>query len=646
MATASAPKTRQELEALIASPSTSFTDKIFYRDLLNSASQPGQTPESFAAYARENYLNSLNQTEARLNIYEELLAQQKATAPYGVNWVSGIGLEDTAMEMAAQLSRSGVKSIADVTQGTATVDGQTVTVPINKRTGEPLKAEYAFADASSGGRTWSGTFAGRGSTRFNVEFVNGVPVFTAQQQPTVKSGVEKLASKALPLALGVALGPAGYGLSAAAAGAIAGGAGGLLQSGELKDALKGAALGAVGGYAKEALLGADAATAASDLAKIEASMGTPGLLGSAEILDAINQAGISAPTAAVTPALDYSAISPDVAAGNVAALEQSIVNGQLADLQAKLANTPETITEMRRSGFGRMRAVSVPNPEYTNIQNQIAALQQPALSTTIPVTPAVVETPAGLLSPEVQIQAPSILTEPVLVPGDNRLVSTLAESPAVVEDITGNLSAQTQAATRAFNPASFNPATASAEDLIRYNEAMGQALGRAQQGLVDSGQVLDTLAPTGTQNLSNRLQVGDSEYAGGDRTREALYGDKGYGEISDKTITQAPITTSPITSLGPAATLDDVIKYITGGGFLGGVTDALKSGLSKAFGGQDVKGTGGPNLSAIALGALLNRQQPSAPSLSVIPGKAVDITSPIQSLLAPKLVQQRPVSLL
>lgn len=62
---------------------------------------------------------------------------------------------------------------------------QTVMVPtdktefVNKATGKPIEAEYAFADGSN---VWSGTFAGKDSTAFGVQFnQQGNPLFYTTQ---------------------------------------------------------------------------------------------------------------------------------------------------------------------------------------------------------------------------------------------------------------------------------------------------------------------------------------------------------------------------------------------------------------------------------------------------------------------------------
>lgn len=477
----------------------------------------------------EDYrLQNMSVADAKENIRQEIANQQKSLAGQGVNWNSGISVDDTIDYMAGQLAKAGVKTIYDLEVrkvpgpdqviGGGGESGEQIYGPgpeqnalINKRTGQAIPPEYAFAQMGDTGGTWGGTFAGEGSTRFNVNFVDGVPIFTAQQQGTVKSGAEKLAGIAAPIALGFALGPAGLGLSSTAAGALAGGVGGLLKSGDIEDALKGAALGGVLGYGKEALFGAG--TAASDLAQIEASMGTPGLLGSPDVLDAVNQAGI-----------------------------------------------------------------------YTDV-----------------MTP------------------PPVISEPVLVPGDTALTGTLAQPPLAVENIAGQLTPEAQAL------------------MLSSTLPVTPLVVETPAGVLspDTANIINTTAVEGSM----------TPVTTGDPTKAALYSNEGYGPLSDQTVTGAPITSSPITSLGPAATLKDITDYLTGGAFAGNVTYALKEAFKAATGSGQQQGSGSNFLGPI-IGGLLSRQQQGAPTPGIIQGKGVDITSPIQSLLAPKLVQQRPVTLL
>jgi hypothetical protein len=355
---------------------------------------------------------------------------------------------------------------------------------------------------------------------------SGAPEARAYQSSTLTGSasldkiVDQLAKTANAALLtyvgGLALGPAGAGLLAnpALAGAAAGVGQAAIKGGDTRDLL----ISGLGG----ALMapGADAAAvAASDLAAIEASMGTPSLLGSSNILDSINQAGI-----------------------------------------------------------------------YT-----------PGVEPSLSMTP------------------PPVISEPVLVPGDTALTGTLAQPPLTVENIAGQLTPEAQAL------------------MLSPTLPVTPLVVETPAGVLspDTANIINTTAVEGSM----------TPVTTGDPTKAALYSNEGYGPLSDLTVTGAPITSSPITSLGPAATLKDVTDYLTGGAFAGNVTDALKEAFKAATGSGQQQGSGSNFLGPI-IGGLLSRSPTAAPSASVTPGRPVDITSPIQSLLAPKLVQQRPVTLL
>lgn len=440
--------------------------------------------------------------EAKNRIWNEIGTQRDLLKQQGINWSGGISDSEAALMMADKLANAGVKTISDLEIKNVQTgdDGVQQLALVNKRTGEAIPPEYAFAQIGESGGTWGGTFAGPGSTRFNIDFVNGLPVFSTQQQGTVKSGIEKLAGIAAPIALGLALGPGGLGLSNIAAGALAGGAGGLLKSGDLSDALKGAALGAAGGFAKEALLGGEVLT------------GDP------------------------TRAALY---------GN--------------------------------AGYGE-----------------------------------------GLLN----MVPPPVITEPVLVPGDNVLSSTLAQPPLAVENISGQLTPEAQTLLGGGGIA----AGTAASDLAAIEASMG--------------------TPSAT----------------GSATKAALLGDTGYGPGLVQG--EAPIIESTPTSMGPGKEVSglqvakDIVTSLPGASKQYLTTALTTLGLDPDVVNNIIgwkpstastttqTGGGGSNFLGPVIGGLLSRQQQAAPSPGVTQGRAVDITSPIQSLLAPKLVQQRPVTLL
>jgi len=422
---------------------------------------------------------------------------------------------------------------------------------------------------------------------------------------------------------GLTLGPLGAGLLAnpAAAGAVAGAGQAAIKGGDTKDLL----LGALSGYLQAP--GSAEITALSDLAKIEASMGVP---------------------TGVAPGL-LASISPEVAAANLGALESSL--GTLAPTGV----SPSDLAAIEAS-MGPTVNMQIP---------QVSGLRGALLEDIFSGFSEYNEAAGNLLSQAQQPFTPfadtetfgSLINEPVRVPGDNRLVDTLAQPPLAVEDISGQLSPEAKRLMGLLEPGQPGPlldlpisveptlapqsqlpdmpklpgAQQLPDDVLAgYNEAVGQALADAQNKMIESGVTLGDL--TGTA---------------GNLDKKVLLGNEGYGDLSNQTITEAPISTSPITSLGPAATLKDITDYLTGGAFAGKIGDALKDAFKAATGSgqQQGKGDGFGGLGPI-IGGLLSRAPTAAPAAPVTPGRPVDITSPIQSLLAPKLVQQRPVTLL
>lgn len=487
----------------------------------------------------------------------------------------------------------------------------------------------------------AGTVATDQGDRTNIAIrygESGAPEASTYQSSTLfgSAKVDKIVdqlAKAANAALltsvgGLTLGPLGAGVLAnpAVAGAVAGAGQAAIKGGDTKDLLT----SALSGYLMAP--GSAEITAASDLAKIEASMGVPTGVG-------------------VTPGL-LANISPEVAAANLGALEASLGTPSLPVTQLPTGVSPSDLAAIEASMGPGMQLPRVPNfqlaPKLEDIfsgfgdyneaaQNLLGQAQQSYM-------------PFADTSPTLG----ALINEPVRVPGDTRLVDTVAQPPLAVEDISGQLSPEAKRLMgmldigqpgplldlpaegveklmprEALPDLPKIPGPVKPPDLVGYNEAVGQALADAQNKLIESGVTLGDL--TGTA---------------GNLDKGVLLGNEGYGPISDQTITEAPITSSPITSLGPAATLKDITDYLTGGAFAGSVTDALKEAFKAATGGGQQQGGGGLGGLGPIIGGLLSRSPTAAPSASVTPGRPVDITSPIQSLLAPKLVQQRPVTLL
>ena len=455
----------------------------------------------------------------------------------------------------------------------------------------------------------AGTVATDQGDRTNIAIrygESGAPEASTYQSSTLfgSAKVDKIVdqlAKAANAALltsvgGLTLGPLGAGVLAnpAVAGAVAGAGQAAIKGGDTKDLLT----SALSGYLMAP--GSAEITAASDLAKIEASMGVPTGVG-------------------VTPGL-LANISPEVAAANLGALEASLGAPSLPVTQFPTGVSPSDLAAIEASmgpGMQLPRVLGLQGARLEDIfsgfgdyneaaQNLLGQAQQSYM-------------PFADTSPTLG----ALINEPVRVPGDTRLVDTVAQPPLAVEDISGQLSPE-------------------AKRLI---------------GMLDIGQpgpLLDFPAE-GVEKLMPREALPDLPKTpgpvkppdtAGNLDKGVLLGNEGYGPISDLTVTGAPITSSPITSLGPAATLKDITDYLTGGAFAGSVTDAFKEAFKAATGGGQQQGGGGLGGLGPIIGGLLSRAPTAAPSASVTPGRPVDITSPIQSLLAPKLVQQRPVTLL
>jgi len=126
---------------------------------------------NFLGYARNEAVNTLPSTGAAANIANQILAQGTTD-----KWV-GEGYGSTtknAYDMGVMLAGQGIKDINDFGQRT-TANGETEF--FNKATGEAIKPFYDRA----GDNIWGGTFAGKDSTAYGVEFdATGKPLFYSQ----------------------------------------------------------------------------------------------------------------------------------------------------------------------------------------------------------------------------------------------------------------------------------------------------------------------------------------------------------------------------------------------------------------------------------------------------------------------------------
>lgn len=228
----------------------------------------------------------------------QILASSNPTQWSGEGFGSA---QANAADMAKVLASAGISDVSElgvrevVRQGDPIYDDsanivdftppQVVTEYFNERTGQAVNPEYARA----GGNIFSGTFAGKGSTGYGVNFdAQGNPQFFTQYGGSTSTDLTPLIvaaslfgapylSSALAGAAPSAL-AAGSATNAAATGALLGGGGAAVSGG---DVLKGALLGGLGGYASNALSGAMAPTDLGmnsnlTMAQIESGLGTPG----------------------------------------------------------------------------------------------------------------------------------------------------------------------------------------------------------------------------------------------------------------------------------------------------------------------------------------------------------------------------------
>ena len=201
---------------------------------------------NFLGYARNEAVNTLPSTGAAANIASQILAQGTTD-----KWV-GEGYGSTtknAYDMGVMLAGQGIKDINDFGQRT-TANGETEF--FNKATGEAIKPFYDRA----GDNIWGGTFAGKDSTAYGVEFdATGKPLFYSQSGGD-SADVPKWVVPAL------AIGAAVYGLDVA----------GLLAGDSAALSALDAGLGVYG-------TGATAGSIAGGLSALDAGMGVYGTTG-------------------------------------------------------------------------------------------------------------------------------------------------------------------------------------------------------------------------------------------------------------------------------------------------------------------------------------------------------------------------------
>jgi len=136
-------------------------------DRFGETIEPGEQ-SSFLGSARQEVVNTLPTTGAAANIASQILAQGTTDKWGGEGFGSAT---KNAYDMGVMLAGQGLKSIDDFGQRTS-ADGKTEY--FNKATGEAIKPFYDKAK----GNIWGGTFVGKDSTAYGVEFdASGNPLF-------------------------------------------------------------------------------------------------------------------------------------------------------------------------------------------------------------------------------------------------------------------------------------------------------------------------------------------------------------------------------------------------------------------------------------------------------------------------------------
>jgi lysophospholipase L1-like esterase len=176
-----APVVSAQTPSLVANQATAPVDPTvkLFQDTLGRAPTQGEIERfggdikegqlsNFLGYARNEAVNTLPSTGAAANIASQILAQGTTDKWDGQGYGSP---EKNAYDMGVMLAGQGIKDIKDFGQRT-TPNGKTEF--FNKATGEAIKPFYDKAD----GNIWGGTFAGKDSTAYGVEFdASGNPLF-------------------------------------------------------------------------------------------------------------------------------------------------------------------------------------------------------------------------------------------------------------------------------------------------------------------------------------------------------------------------------------------------------------------------------------------------------------------------------------
>jgi lysophospholipase L1-like esterase len=221
--------------------------------------------DKFLGFARNEAVDTLPTTGAAANIANQILAQGTTSLWAGEGFGSA---QKNAYDMGVMLAGQGLTNINQFGKVTKEVpdydpDGnqigtKVITQFINKTTGQPINTYYDKAE-TVGPDIWGGTFAGKDSTAYGVQFdPAGNPVFYSQSGGDSSDAGDWMPIIQFALAASGAGGALGSSLLGAGAGAVASNAlgnailGGLttgIAGGDvLKGTLLGGASGALSGY--------------------------------------------------------------------------------------------------------------------------------------------------------------------------------------------------------------------------------------------------------------------------------------------------------------------------------------------------------------------------------------------------------------
>ena len=295
-----------------------------------------QELNSFLGAARNEAVDTKPTTGAVGNIAKQILAQGTTDKWSGQGFGSA---EKNAYDMAVMLAGQGITDINQFGKAIREVPTydengnqtgtQAVTQFINKATGEPINSYYDRA----GGDVWGGTFAGKGSTSYGVQFdEQGKPVFYSQYGGSTSDIGQLMPIIQFALAASGAGGALGSSLLGAGASQIATNAlgnailgaatTGLAGGDPLKGALLGGAGGALSGYLQGGALDATGITE-RQFAIADATQLAEQGLSSSQIRDALISGGYNdaiidralnaitsaAPTAVSNPVVDSNTVS-------------------------------------------------------------------------------------------------------------------------------------------------------------------------------------------------------------------------------------------------------------------------------------------------------------------------------------------------